>query len=122
MAKLYISGIECHAFHGCLKEERIIGQKFSVDVIFDVDLKEAILTDDLRKTIDYVAVKDIVLREMKIPSNLIEHVCGKILKSLHSQFPNTKDIIVKVIKFNPPVNGVIKQTAIELSKNDLSII
>lgn len=121
MAKLYISGIECHAFHGCLSEERVVGQRYSVDVTFDVDLLEAVTTDDLSKTIDYVMVKDIVLREMKIPSKLIEHVGGRILNVLNITFPQCNNVIVKVVKYNPPVNGVIKQTAIELSNNDMPI-
>lgn len=121
MAKLCISGIECYAYHGCLTEEHVIGQMFSVDVTFDVELNEAIATDDLTKTIDYVAVKDIVLSEMKIPSNLIEHVGGRILKALMKNFPQSNDLVVKVIKYNPPVNGMVKQTTIELSKKDVLI-
>lgn len=121
MAKLYITGIECHAFHGCLHEERLIGQKFSVDVTFDVDLNLAVTTDDLNKTIDYVTVKNIVLKEMNIPANLIEHVCGRILKSLSNQFSSPSNIVVKVVKFNPPVNGIVRETAIELSKSDILI-
>jgi|CXWJ01.1.fsa_nt_gi dihydroneopterin aldolase len=120
MAKLYITGIECYAFHGCLPEERVIGQKFSVDVAFDVNLLEAVTADDLNKTIDYVIVKDIVLKEMQIPSNLIEHVCGRILKALINVFPKCSNIIVKVIKYNPPVNGVVRETAIELSKSEIT--
>lgn len=121
MAKLCISGIECYAYHGCLTEEHVIGQMFSVDVTFDVELNEAIATDDLTKAIDYVAVKDIVLSEMKIPSNLIEHVGGRILKALMKNFPQSNDLVVKVIKYNPPVNGMVKQTTIELSKKDVLI-
>lgn len=121
MAKLCISGIECYAYHGCLTEEHVIGQMFNVDVTFDVELNEAIATDDLTKTIDYVAVKDIVLSEMKIPSNLIEHVGGRILKALMKNFPQSNDLVVKVIKYNPPVNGMVKQTTIELSKKDVLI-
>jgi 7,8-dihydroneopterin aldolase/epimerase/oxygenase len=119
MAKLFVEGIECYAHHGCLKEEAVIGQRYMVNVVFDADLKEAITSDNLTNTFDYVLVKDIVLREMKQPSKLIEHAAGRILKSLLHKFNRADDIIVTVIKFNPPVNGYVERAAIEISKKDV---
>ena len=119
MAKLFVEGIECYAHHGCLKEETIIGQRYLVTVVFDADLKEAIDSDSLNNTFDYVLVKDIVIEEMNQPSKLIEHAAGRILKALLHKFNTADDITVTVIKFNPPVNGYVERTAIEISKKDV---
>ena len=110
---LTIEGIECWAFHGCLPEETKIGGKFSVDVILEMDLHEAIENDHLSSTADYKLVHDLVRQEMAVASNLIEAVAGRILKKLAIAFPIAK-ITVRVIKHNPPVNGRISRAIIEL--------
>jgi dihydroneopterin aldolase len=119
MSIISIEGIECYAYHGCLAEEKIIGGKFSVDVIFETDLAKAIQSDNLSDTIDYGSVKNIVVSQMKTPSNLIEHVAGRILKKLISDFSFTENITVKVTKHNPPVNGFMEKASVMISKKEL---
>ena len=106
-----IEGIECYAYHGCLEEEAKIGGPFSVDVILNLDLTKAIATDDLSQTADYVIIHNIVREQMNIRSKLIEHVAGRILQQLKSQNSNAT-IEVTVTKFNPPVNGQIKNASV----------
>lgn len=117
---LAIEGIECYSYHGCLDEEAVIGGNYSVDVYVDAALENAVASDNLKDTIDYVMVYDIVRHEMDTRSRLIEHVAGRILKSLMekvSPLPEVETISVRVTKFNPPVNGQIRTTAIFVSKN-----
>jgi len=109
-----IEGIECYAYHGCLEEEAIIGGHFSVDVTLHLDLTKAIATDELSETADYVVIHNIVREQMNIRSKLIEHVAGRILQQLKSQYTNAT-IEVTVTKFNPPVNGQIKKASVVLS-------
>lgn len=112
--QLKIQNIECYSYHGCLKEETIIGGKFSVDVIIDYDFSKAIVSDELKDTIDYCVIHDIVRSEMNIPSKLIEHVAGRIKNKIVSSYPNTNSIKVLVTKFNPPVNGFIEKVTVEV--------
>lgn len=102
MQQLLISGIELYAFHGCLPEERIIGTYYTVDVCFTGSFDAAIASDNLSTAVDYVKVSEIVKAEMLIPSNLIEHVGGRILRSLRVEFPSCEKIKVSVAKKNPP--------------------
>ena len=53
MDEIIITGIACKGYHGCLPEERVKGQPFIVDLALRLDLKDAGLTDDLQRTIDY---------------------------------------------------------------------
>ena len=52
MGKIKVSNIRVYAFHGCLKEESIIGSDYRVDVEVDVDLTKASISDDLNDTVD----------------------------------------------------------------------
>ncbi len=111
---IQIEGIECFAFHGCMEEETKIGGRFSVDVSLHLDLTKAIASDNLTDTIDYGMIHQIVRGQMIIPSKLIEHVAGRILEKIKSAYPQCSQVIVKVTKFNPPVNGHIEKASVIL--------
>ena len=104
--------MECYAYHGCMEEETKIGGRFSVDVTLHLDLTKAIATDNLSETADYGIIHDIVREQMNIPSKLIEHVAGRILEKIKSAYPQCLQLIVKVTKFNPPVNGQIEKASV----------
>ncbi len=101
-----LEGMEFHACHGCLEKERKEGNTFLVDFYAETGLKKAVKSDDLKDTIDYGRIYDIVAEQMAIPSNLLENVAGRISETIRKEF---KDIVfckVRVSKKNPPVNGV----------------
>ena len=101
-----LDGMEFHAFHGCLEKERREGNTFIVDFHAETELKKAVKTDELGKTIDYGRVYDIVAEQMAIPSNLLENVAGRILDAIRKEFDDVLFLKVRVSKKNPPVNGV----------------
>lgn len=101
-----LEGMEFHAYHGCLEKERREGNTFIVDFHAETELKKAVKTDELGKTIDYGRVYDIVAGQMAIPSNLLENVAGRILDAIHKEFDDVLFLKVRVSKKNPPVNGV----------------
>ena len=41
MSIIAIEGMEFKAFHGCFEEERVIGNKFVVDVVLEANTEEA---------------------------------------------------------------------------------
>lgn len=114
MQHLAIRHIECHSYHGCLKEESMIGSRFSVDVEFNGDFYGAVVEDDLSKTVDYVEVHRIVREEMAISSKLIEHVAGRILNRMKAQFPFVRSCRVCITKYNPPVNGQLGEAVFSI--------
>lgn len=114
MQHLAIRHIECHSFHGCLKEESVIGSRFSVDVEFNGDFYGAVVEDDLSKTVDYVEVHRIVREEMANSSKLIEHVAGRILNRMKAQFPFVNSCRVNITKYNPPVNGQLGEAVFSI--------
>lgn len=112
--KIEVNGIQLYAFHGCLEEEARIGGNYQVDVIISTDFTEAALTDDLTKTVDYVAVNQIVAEEMAIRSKLIEHVGLRILNRLKAEITHSANYSVRIIKISPPINGDVQNVAVVL--------
>lgn len=94
-----------YAFHGVLPEERQEGNTFVVDLLLHTDFSPAICSDNLADTINYADVYEVVRGEMSIPSNLLEHVCGRIAASLLDAFAGLSCVRVRVTKKNPPIEG-----------------
>jgi dihydroneopterin aldolase len=115
MHKIAVEGIKVYAYHGCLKEESLIGADYSVDVIMETDFTTAAKTDDLTQTIDYVIVYQIVKQQMAIRSNLIEQVGQRIVNELKNTFETIQKLEVKVTKLNPPMNGNVERVSIVIS-------
>lgn len=112
--KIEVNGIQLYAFHGCLEEEARIGGKYQVDVKILTDFTEAALSDDLTKTVDYVAVNKIVAEEMAIRSKLIEHVGLRIINRLKTEITHPASYSVRIIKISPPINGDVRDVVVEL--------
>ena len=114
MGTIKIKNIRTFSFHGCLEEEARIGGKYSVDVVITTDFSDAAKSDDLSKTVDYVAVNAIVAEEMAIRSKLIEHVGLRILKRLQSEIAHPAAYKVRIVKISPPINGDVENVVVEL--------
>ena len=112
MAKILVEGIKIYAYHGCLKEESVIGGNYVVDVVLDADFSKPSKSDNLKDTLDYVTVHEIVKKEMAVPSKLIEHVANRILHKLKKEFPKVLSLEVKVTKLNPPIPGEVEKVSV----------
>ncbi|HFB62396.1 MAG TPA: dihydroneopterin aldolase [Bacteroidetes bacterium] len=114
MAVISIEGMEFFAYHGCFKEEQIIGTKFRCDLFLQVDTTKAEQTDNLSDTVNYQQVYEVVKIEMAIKSKLLEHVGHRILVRVKQEFPQVKHARLKIRKLNPPLGGKIDFVSVEL--------
>jgi dihydroneopterin aldolase len=115
MGKIILEGMEFFAYHGCFKEEQLIGTKFIVDLVVEADTSAAEQSDHLSDTINYVSLYQLVKNEMDQKSHLLEHVARRILQAINSQFPSIFSIDLKISKLNPPVGGKMAQTGFNTS-------
>ena len=60
MGIIKVESIRVYAYHGCLKEETIIGSDYRVDLEVEADLKTSSQSDDLNDTVDYVFLNQVV--------------------------------------------------------------
>ena len=97
-----LKDLRFRAFHGCLEQERIEGADYNVSLRCTVDLRMAAATDDLKYTVDYSVLYNVVKDAMQTPVNLLEHVAGKILKNVRYYAPAVKHATVTICKMNPP--------------------
>ena len=73
MGIIKLKNIRTFSYHGCLLEEGKIGSDYSVDLEVKTNLKKSSVSDDLKDTVDYVLLNQIVVEEMAIRSHLLEH-------------------------------------------------
>lgn len=102
------------ASHGCYELEKVVGNRFLVNVWIEADVDEAAREDDLSKSINYLTVFEIVRGEMEIPSNILEHVARRIVGALYREFPQILKTTVKVAKLAPPLGGKVESVSVTL--------
>lgn len=117
MGKVRLENIRLYAFHGCLKEEAIIGSDYRVDLEVQADLEEAARTDQLSDTVDYVHLHRIVREEMETRSHLLESVADRILNRIFKDHPSVQEAEVAISKVNPPLGGDVQQVTVILGKS-----
>ena len=111
-----LEGMEFRAHHGCLEREKVIGNDFVVDFRGEMDMSAAIESDNLEDALNYALIYDVVAQEMATPSDLLEHVAGRIMKALAAKFPQLETFSVRVSKKRPPVNGIVQWSRITVYK------
>lgn len=117
MGKIAIEGMEFYAYHGHFDVEKVVGNKFLVDIYIDTDTSKAEQSDNLDDALDYQRVYLIVKSEMSVKSNLLENVCNRILNRLYSEFGCIESAKVKVSKMNPPMGGSIEKVSLTVLRD-----
>lgn len=115
-SKIFLEDIKIYAYHGVLPEENIIGTYYILNVELHADLWKSAESDDLNDTISYADINKIIQEEMKIPSKLLEHVAGRIIRKISEQFTQISYVKIKITKTNPPMKGELKGASVELEK------
>lgn len=116
MAYIELEEMEFHAFHGCFKEERVVGNKFIVTLGFEYNSTKAQMSDNIKDTINYQLVYDLVNEEMKIQSHLLENLAQRIADKVIKNFSAIEMLKIKVSKNNPSMGGKMKTVSISLER------
>ena len=81
--RITLTGLRVFGYHGVLDQEKIDGQDFITDVTIWLDVGKAVLSDDVRDTVHYGQVAELVASILAGESrNLIETVAADIADSL----------------------------------------
>lgn len=113
MGKVFVEGIKIYAYHGCFKEEELVGTNFSVDVELDTDLSKPANSDNINDAVNYQTVFTIIKEQMAVRSNLLENVGKRIIEALFDKFEEVEKVKLKVAKLNVPLGGHLDNTAIQ---------
>lgn len=102
------------AFHGVLPQERTVGGDFEVTLRIGYPWQQAMESDKVGDTLDYAAVYRLVRAEMALPSQLLEHVAGRIVKALLRDFPQITSVDLWLTKVTPPMGADSEGAGVEL--------
>ena len=109
-------GLSFYGYHGVVPEENRLGQRFLVDIDLSIQLGDAGRTDDLIKTVDYVAVLADVRRIVEGPPlKLIETVAEQIAAKLLSEYA-VDAVRVRVRKPDVPIPAVLEYMGVEITR------
>lgn len=107
-SEIILKDMTFHAHHGVMEQEQAVGGEFTVNLRLTTELAKAMETDDIGDTIDYGRIFDIVGSEMAVRSKLLEHVAGRIIKTLSNEFPGITHIDIEIFKETPPLSGQVR--------------
>ena len=113
-----IEKLRVRAFHGVLPQERQVGGDFVVTLRIGYPWQQAMESDDVADTLDYAAVYRLVQREMAVPSQLLEHVAGRIVQALLQQYPQITSIDLWLTKVTPPMGADCEGAGVEIHLED----
>jgi dihydroneopterin aldolase len=116
MGLIFIEGMEFYSYHGHFKEERIVGNKFIVDLTIETDMDKPAESDNLQDAVNYQHAYQIVKQEMEKKSYLLENIAGRILDALYSEMEGIKQATIKVSKMNPPMGGKIASVSVVMNR------
>ena len=113
--EMTLRNMRFYAFHGVMPHEKRVGGSYEVTLHLKVDFADACETDCLDDTLNYAALYDLVKKEMDVPSQLIEHVAGRIYSQIKETYPAVESLSVTVAKLHPPVGGVMESAEVTLA-------
>ena len=118
MDRIVIKDLEIYAYHGVLPEEKRNGQNFIISAYLYLDLKNAGVSDDLTKTVNYAQVCEDI-REVMLDEkyNLIEADAENICNTILIRYPGVSSVSVTVSKPNAPIDMVFDTVMVELQRS-----
>lgn len=122
MDYIHLNEMAFYGYHGALKEETVLGQRFRANVSLAVDLTEAGLTDDLRKTVNYAEVFDVCRSVVEgATRKLIESVAEEIARLIMEKFSaQVKGVRVVLIKPDPPIAGHYASVSVDITRGQFA--
>lgn len=111
---MFLKDAVFYAFHGVMPQERRVGGYFRVSLRVGYSLERAVTSDAVGDTLNYASLYDLVAREMCQPSDLLEHVAGRIADAIVKTFPETLSIDLTLTKQNPPMGADCDGAGVEM--------
>lgn len=113
-----INQMTFYGTHGVLPEENRLGQRFYVDLALWLDVKQASTTDQLRHSVNYAEVYELIKREVeqtevKLIETLAENIASIVLRA----FP-IHEVWIKVTKPNPPIPSFHGTVSVEMTRGN----
>ncbi|MCH5585880.1 dihydroneopterin aldolase [Shimazuella sp. AN120528] len=117
MDKIILKQMSFYAYHGAFPEENKLGQRFMVDLELRLNLQPAGQTDQLKYSIDYGQVFQVVQKIVEGQQfRLIEALAESIANTLLTKF-SVPEVLVRVTKPDPPIPGHYESVGVEVVRS-----
>lgn len=117
MDKIVIKDLEIFAYHGVLPEEKAKGQTFVLTAELFCDLREAGLTDNLDKTVNYAQVCEDIYKVMTGDKfDLIEAVAENIADTILLKYELIKKVRIIVSKPEAPIDMDFDTVCVDITR------
>ena len=116
--KIIMKDMAFFGYHGVMKEERALGQKFIVSIELSLCLKEAGKTDDINKTVSYAEVYDLVKKLVEnVKFMLLEALSENIASIILKDFQMVSEVSVEIKKPEAPIPGIFNYMAVKINRS-----
>ncbi len=110
--RICLSGLRFNSRIGVYEQERKVGNEYVVDVTVSYDaalFKE----EDLSTSVSYADIYEEIKMEMHREHRLLESVALSISQRISGRWSFVDEIIVRIVKTAPPINGIVGDCGIE---------
>jgi 7,8-dihydroneopterin aldolase/epimerase/oxygenase len=118
LARIQLHALAFYAYHGVLPEESRLGQRFLLDLSFEVDIAPAAAADDLTQTVNYAEVyalcASIITTERFA---LIEALAQRLLGAVLAAQPRIQTLTLTLHKPDAPIPGQHRGVSITVSQS-----
>lgn len=103
---ILLEGLRFFGYHGLYPEERVLGQRFIVDVTAELDLRTAGQLDELDETVNYNSIYNVVRSVVEgEPMMLVEGVADRSARAILESFLQITAVEVTVRKPEATIRG-----------------
>ena len=117
MDEIRIDNLEVYAHHGVYPEEQEKGQRFYVNAVLFLDVREAGSKDDLSLSVDYGKVCNLLTQWMKEKNYyLLETVAEKLAERLLFTFAQIREVSIEVRKPEAPIGLPFESVSVRIRR------
>ena len=111
MFTICIHDLQFISFHGCFEEEKILGNKFTVNLEAETNDNKVEYIND---TVNYVDLFKIIKKYMDIPTKLLKTVMQHIVLEIFTDYPSIDRIVLSITKNHPPIKDLNGKVCVKI--------
>lgn len=101
MLSIHLKNISFFSYHGLYEFERVDGNTFIVNATINYQPSGRI--EDIKQTIDYASVYQLINSRMAVPTPLLETIVMDVANDILSTYPLAEEVYISLTKEKPPI-------------------
>lgn len=98
--------------HGVYNEEKLLSQKFMINIDLVTDFKHAAINDTIEDTLNYEDIYKLCDKIVHQPVNLIEHLAHKIANKIKTSFKKVISVEIEIQKKEVQLGGKLDYVSV----------